>query len=259
MPGRNRRSVLAGSTSLLTGSLLVSTVPGGAADGDEESNDTADADETDLELEVTAEDSGHVDQRLTTEFEICVRNHGDERVSVPVTLEMGHIDEDVGTFEIDPGQNEVDQAGFFHPRTLGPGEHEWTVTAGELTETGTFVVEADEDYEDRDDGYHISIINPDGAEGSEIVKETDNVRGQDTASFSFDIGVTNYSNEAVEGERIFEVGDVLEKWSLEFEPRGYRQTYAIFSLPVGEYEWTVSIGEDSISGHIRVVPGEDDC
>ncbi|UHQ97946.1 hypothetical protein HYG81_18605 [Natrinema zhouii] len=79
------------------------------------------------------------------------------------------------------------------------------------------------------------------------------------APSSFNIGVTNYSYEAVEGERIFEVGDVLEKWSLEFEPRGYRQTYAIFDLPVGEYEWTVSIGEDSISGHIRVVPGEEDC
>lgn len=256
MPSRNRRSVLAGSASLLTGSLLVSTVAGGAADADEDSSDTADADENDLTLEVTVEDSGHVDQRLSTEFEICVRNHGDERVSVPVTLEIGHIDE-TDTLEIDPGENEVERAGFIYPRSLGPGEHEWTVTAGDETETGTFVVEADEGYEDRDDGYHISILNPDGAEGSEIVKETDD--GQDTASFYFDIDVMNYSYEAVEGERTFEVGDVVNQWSLEFEPREYKQTYAFFDLPVGEYGWTASIGEDSISGRIRVVPGEEDC
>lgn len=257
MSDRRRRSVITGSATLLTGSFLVSNGAVGADNGSEETNQTNDTDEQELGLKVEVDDSGHVDQPSYTVFELCVRNYGNEPVSVPVTLEIGHIDEEVDTLEIGPGESENDRAGFIHPRSLGPGEHDWTVTAGEETVTGTFVVEADEDYEDRDSGYHISILTPANAEESEIVKETDD--GQDTASFWFNIDVMNYRYESVEGERTFEVGDVLDQWSLEFEPREYKQTYASFDLPEGEYEWTATIGEDSISGHIRVVPSEENC
>lgn len=251
MLDRNRRSVIAGSATFLTGSFLVSNTAGGA-EGTSEGTD-----ENSLGLEVTADDVGHVDERGWTVFDVCVRNYGDETASVPITLEIAHIDEEVDTLEVGPGESEDEQIGYFHPRSLGPGEHDWTVTASEESETGTFVVEADEGYEDRDDGYHISIHTPVDAEENVIVKEMHDTR--DTASFMFDVDAMNYRDEPVEGELTFEVGDVVNQQSLEFEPREYKQTYTSFRLDPGEHEWTATIGEDSITGRVRVVREDEDC
>ncbi|WP_254522651.1 hypothetical protein [Natrinema caseinilyticum] len=263
MSDRQRRSVLASGATLLTGGLFVS----GGAVGTAETNEQrpAETTESDLELEVDVTETRHISPSADRfEFDVCVRNTGDEPVSVPITLEMAHIDEEVDVFEIDPNDSESDNIGHVHPTSLGPGEYDWTITAGEATETGTVLVTADDDYEDRDGGFYLSLF--DHPEGQEIVKTTSGCGDEPT--FAFTIDVASYHYESVEEELVYEVegeagvvDDETGSWgTIEFEPRGFTGTYHIFSLPVGEYEWTASIGDDSISRRLRVVPGDaKDC
>ncbi|MFC7212754.1 hypothetical protein ACFQO4_01500 [Saliphagus sp. GCM10025334] len=70
-------------------------------------------------------------------------NRDDETTSIEVRLEVGPIDEPV-FLELDG--RETDTAHYtVMSRDIGVGEHDWTVTANDETETGTLVVtEAEE-------------------------------------------------------------------------------------------------------------------
>ncbi|WP_139210797.1 hypothetical protein [Natrinema salaciae] len=251
MADRHRRSMLASSATLLTGSLVVPTSAVGTQDTNED--ETADTSGGDIEVDVTVEETTHIDD-FTTEFELCVRNYGDEAVSVPVSLEIGAITDEEGPLEIGPGESEDETLGFVHPRSLGAGEHEWTITAGGATETGTLVVEADDDYEERDEGFHLSLISPKSGRDEPIVHTL--YDGQERSGGFLVLEIVSYHYEPVEREVVFEVGDETQRTRLEFEPRRHRQPYFAYKLEEGEYEWTASIGDDSVSGQIHIVPEE---
>lgn len=246
MANRNRRSVLASSAALLTGSVIASSDTVGA-------DDTSDVD---LELTVDADDSTHVDLGNTS-FRISVTNHGPDAVSVPVTLEVAHFDEELETFEL-AGRDSASTYRLFDPRSLGPGDHDWTVTAGDETETGTLVVESDDDYEGSDDGFYLAVHswNPDGDE--EMVSHVEDAR--DTISLGFDMTALNYRYDPVETELTFEIDDETEAIPLEFDPRESKHVFTQAELGVGRYEWTATLGEKTETGRIRIVPEDaDEC
>ncbi|WP_306056271.1 hypothetical protein [Natronococcus wangiae] len=246
MPSRKRRSVLASSATLLTGSLIASS-------GTVRADETSDGD---LELTVNADDSTHVNLGNTS-FIISVTNHGSDSVSVPVTLEVAHFDEELETLEL-AGHDSASTYQSFDPRSLGPGEHDWTVTAGDETETGTLVVESDDDYEDRDEGFYLAVHgwNPD--DGEEVVVHVEDAH--DTINPGFDMTALNYRYDAVETELTFEIDDETEEIPLKFDPRESKYVFTEEELGVGRYEWTATLGEETETGRIRIVPEDaDEC
>ncbi|MFC4440181.1 MULTISPECIES: hypothetical protein [Natrialbaceae] len=245
MPSRKRRSVLASSAALLTGSVIASSGTVGADD----TNDV------DLELTVDADDSTHVDLGHTS-FRISVTNHGLDSTSVPVALEVAHFDEELETFELE-GHDSASTRQSFDPRSLGPGEHDWTVTVGDETETGTLVVESDDDYEGSDEGFYLNV--PGWDSGEEEVLYVDDA--DETLPLGFDMTALNYHYDAVEAELTFDVNNETEEIPLEFEPRESKHVFSRKNLGVGRYEWTITLGEETETGRIRIVPEEadDDC
>lgn len=111
MPGRNRRSIIAGSATLLTGSLLVAN----AAVADDVTSE--ERDETDvtvgnnLEFDVTADDGGHISihspadaeedmvvremhenrETATRMFNVDVMNYRYESVNGELTFEVDNV------------------------------------------------------------------------------------------------------------------------------------------------------------------------
>ncbi|MDG5758541.1 PQQ-like beta-propeller repeat protein [Natronococcus sp. A-GB1] len=121
------------------------------ADDDEEDEEEADdepTDEADLDLSVSAPDSIPYEETAdpsedAADFCITVTNHGDETVSVDGQFDIGPIDEPL-PLELEPGETETAYYGVMS-RDLGPGDHDWTVTANGETETGTLTVTDDEE------------------------------------------------------------------------------------------------------------------
>lgn len=235
MSGFTRRSLVVGSTALVGSSVLASIGGVGADDGD---GDPA------LELSVRADDSTHVDRGITS-FRAEVTNLGDDPVSVSVALEIAHVDEELETLELGPGETGSARKSF-DPRSLRPGEHEWTVAAGGETETGTLPVEAGDDYEDRDEGFHLDVHWDD-----ETVIAVDDCR--ETLPLGFDVTVLNYRYDAVETTLTFEIDDETDEIPLEFEPRESKHAYTRRELGVGRYEWTATLGDRTRTGRIRIV------
>lgn len=238
--------MLASSATLLTGSVIASSGVVGA-------DDTSDVN---LELTVNADDSTHVDLGSTF-FQISVTNHDLDSASVPVTLEVAHFDEKLETFEL-AGHDSASTRQSFDPRSLGPGEHDWTVTAGDETETGTLVVESDGDYEAPDDGFYLTVHgwNPDDDE--EVVVHVEDA--QDTITPGFDMTALNYQYDAVETELTFEIDNETEEIPLEFDPRESKYVFTEKELGGGRYEWTATLGEETETGRIRITPEDaDNC
>ncbi|WP_306052871.1 hypothetical protein [Natronococcus wangiae] len=243
MGKQNRRSVIAGSATLLPGGVLASRGAAGADDtGDQE-----------LELDVHADEVTHVDLGNTA-VQISVRNCGDEPVSVPIFLEIAHFDEELDVLELDPGESgSVRQS--FDPRSLGLGKHEWTVMAGDETVVGALTVEADDGYEGSNEGFHLAVHSWNREDGEAVVHVED---PRETIPIGFDATVVNYHYDAVETELLFEIGDERETIPLELEPRESRYVYTVEELGAGYYEWTATIGEETEIGSIRIVPEDAD-
>ncbi|AGB38415.1 hypothetical protein [Natronococcus occultus] len=117
---------------------------------EEEADDDEPKDKDDLDLSVSAPDSIPYEETAdpsedAADFCITVTNRGDETVSVDGQFEIGPIDEPL-PLDLEPGETETTYYGVMS-RDLGPGDHEWTVTAnGETeTETGTLTVTDDEE------------------------------------------------------------------------------------------------------------------
>lgn len=240
MPDLTRRSLVVGSTALVTSSTLASVGPVGAAD---ESDATLD--------DVRAPESMHVDRGIAS-FRASVTNAGDEPVTVPVRLDVAYFDDVIGTVELDPGETGRAYESF-DPRSFGPGEHEWTVTAAGETETGTLTVEADDDYEDRDEGYFLEVHSWNDDESVVHVEDP-----QETVRLGFDMTVFSYHYDAVETELYFEIDGETERIPLEFDPRESKHVYAARELGVGRYEWTVTVGEQTETSRLRIVPEQAD-
>ncbi|WP_249038806.1 hypothetical protein [Haloterrigena salifodinae] len=144
MPNWHRRTVLATGAALSTGLGLTSSVAG-------ESNDDDTEGERDLELSVSAPESIPYEEVAdpsedAADFHIEVTNRGDEPVSVEGRFKIGPLDEPLlsaSPVELKPGETNTVYFGVMS-RDLGPGDHEWTVTANDKTETGTLTVTDDE-------------------------------------------------------------------------------------------------------------------
>ncbi|WP_137288292.1 COG1470 family protein [Natronorubrum halophilum] len=108
--------------------------------------------EHDLELSVTASESVPYKEIAepgedTADFYIEVTNCGDASVSVEGRFKIGRIDEPLlsaSPVELVPGETDTAYFGIMS-RDLSPGDHEWTVTANDETETGTLTVTDDEE------------------------------------------------------------------------------------------------------------------
>lgn len=120
---------------------------------DEEPEDEEEAgddpeEETDLDLSVSAPDSVPYEETAdpredAADFCITVTNHGDGTISVDGQFEISPIDEPL-LLELEPGETDTVHFGVMS-RDLGPGDHDWTVTANGETETGTLTVTDDEE------------------------------------------------------------------------------------------------------------------
>ncbi|UTF52151.1 PQQ-binding-like beta-propeller repeat protein [Natronosalvus rutilus] len=72
------------------------------------------------------------------DFDVTVTNRRNETTAIEVRLEVDSIDEPVF---LELGSGETDTAHYtVTSRDLGAGEHDWTVSANDETETGTLVV-----------------------------------------------------------------------------------------------------------------------
>ncbi|USZ72163.1 PQQ-binding-like beta-propeller repeat protein [Natronosalvus halobius] len=72
------------------------------------------------------------------DFDVTVTNRRDETAAIEVRLEVGPYDESVS---LELASGETDAVHYtVTSRDLGVGEHDWTVSANDVTETGTFVV-----------------------------------------------------------------------------------------------------------------------
>ncbi|WP_247003686.1 hypothetical protein [Halosolutus gelatinilyticus] len=237
-----RRSLITGSTALVTCSALSSAGPAGAADDPDATLD-----------EVRAPDATHVDHGIAS-FRASVTNTGDEPTSVPVTLQIAYFDDVIGTLDLDPGETGRAYESF-DPRSFGPGEHDWTVAVAGETETGTLTVDAENDYEDRDEGYFLNVHSWNDDEESVIHVEDP----QETVKLAFDMTVLNYHYDPVETELRFEIDDETQQIPLEFEPRESKHVDPTVELGVGRYEWSATIGDQTESSQLRIVPEESDC
>ncbi|WP_394740714.1 hypothetical protein [Natronococcus roseus] len=115
---------------------------------EEEADDDEPTDKADLDLSVSAPDSIPYEETAepsedAADFCITVTNHGDEAVSVDGQFEIGPIDEPL-PLDLEPDETETAHYGVMS-RDLGPGDHDWTVTANGETETGTLTVTDDEE------------------------------------------------------------------------------------------------------------------
>lgn len=173
MANWNRRTVLATGATSTIGGLLAAVGAGesesdgdGATDGtdtdderpDGESDDVGPADgegaEADAEdgestgdgpLDLSVDAPGSVPYEEiadpaedAAEFSITVTNRGSAPVTVEIGFEIGPIDEPF-VLELAPGECDTVYTGVMS-RDLGVGDHEWTVTAADETETGTLTV-----------------------------------------------------------------------------------------------------------------------
>lgn len=145
MPNWHRRTVLATGAALSSGLGLASSVAGQSTDDDTEG-------ERGLELSVSASESAPYKEIAepgedTADFYIEVTNRGDESVSVEGSFEIGRFDEPLlsaSPVTLEPGETDTAYFGIM-TRDLSPGDHEWTITANDETETGTLTVTDDEE------------------------------------------------------------------------------------------------------------------
>lgn len=202
--------------------------------------------ESGLELSVSAPESAPYREEADSaedavEFEVSVTNHGDESVSADVTLEISPIDEPV-TLELAPGEADIAHYGVM-TRDPGVGDHEWTVTAGDETETGTLTVTDGDELEDDVAATNraLSVRAPDSIVSGESV--------------CFDITVRNEFEETVEVSITLDVAAIGDSTVAEIEPG---DTYASFhtvhcsELSGGENKWFVTAGGESESGTLVV-------
>ncbi|TYL38659.1 hypothetical protein CV102_09075 [Natronococcus pandeyae] len=145
--------MLATGTALVTGSVLVAGASGEEEqqpdenDGDEPDENGSDEPDENLELEVDAPEAVPYEEEAdptedAADFDIEVTNRGPETTEVEVSLEIGPIDEPV-FLELEAGECDTAHYGVMS-RDLGVGEHDWTVTANDETETGTLTVYEEE-------------------------------------------------------------------------------------------------------------------
>ncbi|MFC4990070.1 PQQ-binding-like beta-propeller repeat protein [Saliphagus infecundisoli] len=105
----------------------------------EDDEDTGENDQEDgppLELSVSAPDS--IARGETASVDVRIWNHGEDAAEITVSLEAGDVSDSM-TVEIAPG----DCYASFHTVPCGDlslGDNEWTITAGEVTESGTLVL-----------------------------------------------------------------------------------------------------------------------
>ncbi|ELY54907.1 hypothetical protein C491_17459 [Natronococcus amylolyticus DSM 10524] len=118
-----------------------------AEEPDDDDHDDEPEAEIELELSVSAPDSVPHEETAdpsedAADFCITVTNHGGKPVSVDGRFEIGPLDEPL-PLELESGETDTVDFGVMS-RDLGPGDHEWTVSANGETETGTLTVTDDE-------------------------------------------------------------------------------------------------------------------
>ncbi len=145
MSSWHRRTVLVTGVTLSSGLGLASSGAG-------ESNDDDVEREGGLELSVSAPESVPYKEVAdpsedAADFDIEVTNSGDESVTVEGRFKIGQFNEPLlsaSPIELEPGETDTAHFGVMS-RDLGPGGHEWTITANDETETGTLTVTDDEE------------------------------------------------------------------------------------------------------------------
>ncbi len=236
MSNHNRRSLIAGGATLLIGGTLASLTTVGARDDDPA--------EEELELSVSASDStpvreGHAD------FLVTVTNRGDAPVSVPVVLEIAHVYDELETLELAPGES-GDAYASLEARSLGSGEHDWTVTAGGEVETGTVTVESHDEYDEDREDLELTVHLHDGA----TVRIQD---GETTARIGCNMTVFNHDDDPVSAEGSFEIAGEHEPISVELDGRDSEYISAAVELERGEHEWTATVEDETETGTLVVV------
>ncbi|WP_312907307.1 PQQ-like beta-propeller repeat protein [Natronosalvus caseinilyticus] len=102
-------------------------------------DDPDDGDEMDLDLEVCAPPCGHVNG--TIPFEVSVENRGDTGVETTIELAVSDVDRST-PIDLDGGDGH-ETTFTVGGDEIGEGDHEWIVTVGEMTETGTIEIKSD--------------------------------------------------------------------------------------------------------------------
>ncbi|TYL38555.1 hypothetical protein CV102_12205 [Natronococcus pandeyae] len=236
MSNHNRRSLIAGGTSLITVGALASLTTVGARDDDSA--------EGELELSISAPDSVPVREGYA-DFLVTVTNHGDDPVSVPVVLEIAHIYDELETLELAPGESGNAYTSI-EARSLGSGEHDWTVTADGEVETGTVTVESHEEYDEDREDLELTVHLLDGA----TARIQD---GETTTRIGCDLTVFNHDDDPVSADGSFEIAGEREPISVELDGRESEYISTTVELERGEHEWTATIGDETETGTLVVI------
>lgn len=237
MPNLDRRSAIVGGVALVTGGVFG---PLGLAGAQDDGETNADG----IEVSISATDStpvlkGHAD------FLIRVTNNDADAVSVPVTLEIAHVDRELETLELDAGER-GDAYVSIEARSLGSGEHEWTVTAGDATETGTLTVEPVEGYDEDREGLELTVHTVDGAT-ARIGDDDDSTR------VGFTMTLFNHGDEPISTEGTFEIGGETRPILVDLGARGSQRVSHAVELGPGEYDWSVTVDDECATGTLTVV------
>lgn len=217
------------------------------SDSDDEDDEDAvesEADKGQLELSVSATDSVAVLEEHV-DFQVTVTNQGAEPATVPIVLEIGHVDETLETLELD-----VDESGdayrSIEAREFGSGEHDWTITAGDATETGTVTVESDEEYDESRGDLELTMEMVDGA----VVRLQD---GEKSTRIGCDMTVFNHGTEPISTVGEFEIADQTKPIEVDLDGRASTHIRKIVEVEEGDHEWTATVGGETETGTLHVV------
>ncbi|WP_306052873.1 hypothetical protein [Natronococcus wangiae] len=207
--------------------------------GENEDDGTAD----ELEMSVSATESTSVTEGYA-DFLVTVTNRGDDSVTVPVVLETEHVYDALETLELDPGES-GDAYASLEARTLGSGDHDWTVTAGDAVETGTVSVESTDDYDENRDDLELTVHLIDGA----TVRIQD---GDTTARIGCNMTIFNHGDDPVSAVGTFEIADERAPITVDLDGRESTYLSETVELEEGKYEWTVTLDEETETGTLVV-------
>jgi hypothetical protein len=217
---------------------------GGDENTAEEDDTETEADETSLELSVSATDSVAVLEEHV-DFHVTVANQGAESATVPVVLEIAHVDEELETLEIDADES-GDAYRSIEAREFGSGEHDWTIIAGDAVETGTVTVESDEEYDEGRGDLELTMEMVDGA----VVRLQD---GESSTRIGCDMTVFNHGDEPVSTVGEFEIADQTKPIEVDLDGRASTHIRKIVEVDEGDHEWTATVGGETETGTLHVV------